>query len=494
MLAALILAISAAVPVTAAVPVDSSELRDAVSAEGALTHLEALQAIADANNDTRASGTPGYEASVDYVVEQLEAAGYDVEVQSFMFEYAEVLEAALEQVSPAGGDTFVYNVDFSIADGSANADITENVEAVDVLFHTNADTTSTSGCEDADFAEFVVGDIALIQRGTCTFHEKVINAQEAGAAGVIIFNEGNTAERSDLLFATAVGETDITIPVFGLSFEQGQAFYELSLGDLTLRLAADIFTEPRETWNVIAELEGLRDDRVVVVGAHLDSVLEGPGINDNGSGSAMILDLAIQMADLGIEPVNTVRFAWWGAEESGLLGSEYYVSQLTKRETKDIAVNLNFDMVASPNFVRFVYDGDAGPGGSPVVEDVFLDYFASVGLAVEPTDFDGRSDYGPFIAVGIPAGGLFTGAEGIKSAEEAAIYGGTADLAYDPCYHAACDTIDNVNLVVLEQMGDAAAHATLTFAMTSSSVQGTAQGQGGGQFKDAEFRGHRTVR
>jgi Zn-dependent M28 family amino/carboxypeptidase len=493
-LAALIVTIGVAGPVTAALPIDSSQLREAVSADGALTHMEALQAIADANNDTRASGTPGYEASVAYVVEQLETAGYDVEVQSFMFEYEEVLEAALEQVSPASGETLVYNVDFSIATGSADADVTANVEAVDVLFHTNPDTTSTSGCEDADFAGFTAGDIALIQRGTCTFHEKVINAQEAGAAGIIIFNEGNTEERTELLFATAVGETAITIPVFGLSFEQGQTFYELSLGDLTLHMAADIFTEQRETWNVIAELEGQRDDRVVVVGAHLDSVLEGPGIQDNGSGSAMILDLAIQMANLGIEPVNTVRFAWWGAEESGLLGSEYYVSQLTKRGTKDIAVNLNFDMVASPNFVRFVYDGDAGPGGSPVVEDVFLDYFASVGLAVEPTDFDGRSDYGPFIDVGIPAGGLFTGAEGIKSAEEAAIYGGTADVAYDPCYHAACDDIDNVNLVVLEQMADAAAHATLTFAMTASAVQGTAQGQGGGHFKEAEFRGHRTVR
>jgi Zn-dependent M28 family amino/carboxypeptidase len=217
-------------------------------------------------------------------------------------------------------------------------------------------------------------------------------------------------------------------------------------------------------------------------------VPEGPGINDNGSGSAMILEIAEEMAELGIEPRNTVRFIWFGAEESGLLGSEYYVSQLSKREQKDIAVMLNFDMVASPNYVRFVYDGDAGPTGSGNVEDVFLDYFASVGLPVEPTAFDGRSDYGPFIEQGIPAGGLFTGAEEIKTPEEQAIYGGTAGIAYDPCYHQACDTIENINEEVLEQMADAASHAILTFAMTRSAVGGTAQGHAYGQFKGPHAR------
>lgn len=492
LLATVIGALIWAPAVSGAVPVDSSALRDEVSADGVLAHLAELQAIADANGGTRASGTPGYEASVDYVVAQLEAAGYDADVQAFDFEYTEVLEAALEQISPAGGGPFVYGTDFTIASGSANGDVTADVTAVDVLFHANPDTTSTSGCEDADFAGFEAGDIALIQRGTCFFHDKAVNAQEAGASAVIIFNEGNTEDRMDVLFPDASGETTLTIPVIGISFQQGQDFYELSQDGLTLRVAADIFRETRETWNVIADLEGERNDRTVVVGAHLDSALEGPGINDNGSGAATTLDLAIQMAD--IEPVNTVRFAWWGAEESGLLGAEYYVSQLSKRERKEIAANLNFDMVGSTNYVRFVYDGDAGPSGSGAVEDVFLDYFASQGLAVEPTAFDGRSDYGPFIAVGIPAGGLFTGAEGIKSAEEALVYGGTAGIAYDPNYHGALDDIGNVNDEVLDQMADAAAHATLTFAMTSSAVQGTSKGQANGKLDGVEFRGHRSIR
>jgi Zn-dependent M28 family amino/carboxypeptidase len=153
-------------------------------------------------------------------------------------------------------------------------------------------------------------------------------------------------------------------------------------------------------------------------------------------------------------------------------------------------------MVGSPNFVRFVYDGDASDTeslastGSGVVEDVFVDYFDSQGLASEPTAFDGRSDYDAFISVGIPAGGLFTGAEGIKTAEEAAVYGGTAGIAYDPCYHQACDTIDNLSPTALDQMSDAAAHATLTFAQTTSAIEGTDKGKakGHGEFQGPNLR------
>jgi Zn-dependent M28 family amino/carboxypeptidase len=200
-------------------------------------------------------------------------------------------------------------------------------------------------------------------------------------------------------------------------------------------------------------------------------------------------------------------FAWWGAEESGLIGSQFYVDSLTKRQIKNIAVNLNFDMVGSPNYVRFVYDGDAsdtestGSTGSGVVEDVFDDYFASQGLATEPTAFDGRSDYDAFVNVGIPAGGTFTGAEVEKTAGEVSIYGGVAGEQYDPCYHAACDTFESVfafppNLPALDgngakalgEMIDAGAHATLTFAQTTSAVEGTDKGEANGQYKP-EFKG-----
>jgi Zn-dependent M28 family amino/carboxypeptidase len=224
-----------------------------------------------------------------------------------------------------------------------------------------------------------------------------------------------------------------------------------------------------------------------VVGSHIDSVPDGPGINDNGSGSSAILEVALQMAKLGIQPRNQVRFGFWSAEEEGLLGAAHYVSLLSPTDIKNTAVNLDFDMIASPNFVRFVYDGDGsttgivGPKGSGVVENGFLNYFTSQGLATEPTAFDGRSDYAPFTAAGIPAGGIFAGAEGIKTSDEAVAYGGTAGLAYDSCYHQACDTMDNVSRQALGEMSDAIADSVLTWAMTTSAVNGTAKGNGTGQ-------------
>jgi Zn-dependent M28 family amino/carboxypeptidase len=203
---------------------------------------------------------------------------------------------------------------------------------------------------------------------------------------------------------------------------------------------------------------------------------------------------------LDLQPRNKVRFTFWGAEEFGLLGSEYYVSQLSARQIKSIALNLNFDMLGSPNFVRFVYDGDGsdtpvkGPTGSANVEDVFLDYFASAALATEPTAFDGRSDYGPFIAVGIPAGGLFSGAEEIKTAEQVDIYGGTEGVAYDVCYHQECDDFLNVSEDSLDQLTDATAHAILQFAETKATVSGTAKGKGAPgsvALESLEYRGSR---
>ena len=189
-----------------------------------------------------------------------------------------------------------------------------------------------------------------------------------------------------------------------------------------------------------------------------------------------------------VKPRNKVRFAWWGAEESGLVGSTYYVNNLSQEEQDKITLYLNFDMIGSPNHVFFIYDGDdsdgvgAGPGpaGSAQIEKLFESYYTQVGQPFKGTDFSGRSDYGPFIAVGIPSGGLFTGAEGIKTDEEAAIWGGTAGDQYDPCYHLACDTYDNINLGALDVNSDAVAYAVLQYAMNTEEINGQ---RGKGNFK-----------
>jgi Zn-dependent M28 family amino/carboxypeptidase len=492
-LLAAVVSLVAAPVATSATPVDSEPLREAVTTDGIFEHLEEFQAIADANDDTRASATSGYDASVDYVVSQLDPNYYDIQVQEFQFDaFRELAPAVLEQIAPTattydneGEDAVVITMEYS-----GTGDVTGTLIATnDIVIPPGAQaSTSNSGCELEDYPAPPSDEpaIALVQRGTCDFTVKAELAQQAGYEAIIIFNEGQEG-REETLSGTLGADTEATIPAVGVDFPTGAALYGLlQSGAVTMRVATSgEILRDQTTYNVIASTKTGRDDRVVVAGAHLDSVYEGPGIQDNGSGSATILEIAQEMAEAGVEPVNQVRFAWWGAEESGLIGSQHYVDSLTKQEQHDIAVNLNFDMVASPNYVRFVYDGSSGSTGSGVVENVFGGYFDSMGLEYEPTAFDGRSDYDAFISVGIPAGGLFTGAEGVKTEEQEAIYGGTAGVAYDPCYHAACDDIDNINVEALDHMSDAAAHAILTFAMTKSAVQGTARGKG---HYEAEFQ------
>jgi Zn-dependent M28 family amino/carboxypeptidase len=498
--AAVLLAAGAVVPSTAAVGTDTSELRGAVTLSGVRAHQAALQAIADANGGTRASGTAGYDASAAYVTDVLEGAGYTVTQQDFDYEYFVVdSDPVIDPVSP-DLDPYEPGTEISVMEYSGPGDVTALVTPVDLVLPPTSVPSSTSGCEADDFAGFPAGNIALIQRGTCTFREKADNAAAAGASAAVIFNEGQEG-RTDVINGT-LDPPQLSIPILDASFAVGNELAGLAAqGPLEVRVVADVHVEQRTTTNVIADSTSGRTDRTVMAGAHLDSVDEGPGINDNGSGTAAILETAVQMAELGTQPRNAVRFAFWGAEESGLIGSQHYVDSLTKKQRGKIAVYLNFDMVGSPNFVRFVYDGDGsafgvkGPSGSKHVERTFVDFFASQGLASEPTEFDGRSDYDAFINAGVPAGGLFTGAEGIKTAEQAATYGGTAGVAYDPCYHQACDTYANNSDTGLDQMSDAVAHATLLYAMTKSDINGTDQASSQASGSSAtEFRGHRALR
>jgi Zn-dependent M28 family amino/carboxypeptidase len=475
-----------ATPAFADKPTDTSELRSAVTVEGVREHQAALQSIADANDGTRASGTSGYDASADYVAGVLESAGYQVSRQEFTFDLFRQEGASTLTLNPAGpSGPYVDGEDFIVMEYSANGTATGALESVDVTLPPPAQSGSTSGCEAADFADFTAGNIAVMQRGTCTFREKTDNAEAAGAVGAIIFNEGQEG-RTELLSGT-LGQPQAGIPVLGTTFALGQELNAAEGSSATIGTDVSV-TKDIPTENVIAQSTWGRTDRTVMAGAHLDSVLEGPGINDNGSGTAATLETAEQLAAQD-ETENAVRFAFWGAEESGLLGSQHYVDSLTARERKNIALYLNFDMVGSPNFVRFVYDGDgstfgvAGPTGSKHIEATFNDYFASQGLESEPTQFDGRSDYDAFITAGIPAGGLFTGAEGVKTAEQAVTYGGKAGEAYDPCYHAECDTYDNVSIKGLDQMSDAIAHATLLYAQTKSAVNGTGKGSAAASYR-----------
>jgi Zn-dependent M28 family amino/carboxypeptidase len=488
-----------AVPLgSTAVGADSTALRAAVGVPGATTHLNAFQGFANASGNTRVDGTAGFENSVGYVKAQAEAAGLNVTVEWFPFDrFEETAPPVLARTAPTP-KTYVDQTDFATMDYSGSGDVTAQVVPVldNDLSHPGG---STAGCEAADFPANTAGNIALIQRGTCFFREKAENAKAAGAVGVIIFNEGNPVpddDRVGLLFGT-LDPPMFSIPVVGTSFAVGKEIQE-NPGTYHLKVTAHVVTTL--TANVIADTKTGRKDRTVVVGAHLDSVAAGPGINDNGSGSAALLEVAKAFQSQNVKPVNRVRFAWWGAEEFGLIGSEHYVANLPKAELKNIMLDLNFDMIASPNPVRFVYDGNGdetgtkGPNGSGTIEQVFNDYFASQSLETDPTDFDGRSDYGAFIDRGIPAGGLFTGAEGIMTEEQAETYDGVAGEPYDHCYHSACDTTANIDNEVYEQMLDAVSHAVLQFAMTTSSVNGTDNASNKAQLAKAEFKGSKAIR
>ena len=475
----------------------AGKLTKAVTLDGVLAHLAAFQAIADANGGNRASGLPGYAGSVDYVVSRLEAAGYDPVVQEFEFDFFDE-NSELQRISP-NPRVFVNETDFlrnTFDSGTPEGEVTGPLFPVGLVINPSLPANSnTSGCESTDFAGMAAGSIALMQRGTCGFAVKALNAQAAGAAGVVIMNEGQPG-RTGLI--NMIGDaTGLTIPAVFTTFAAGSDL--ASTPGAQVRVKVEFTADTRLAWNVIAETADGNDANVVMAGAHLDSVQEGAGINDNGTGSAALLEVAEQMSK--VKPNNTVRFAWWGAEESGLLGSEYYVEQLTDEEIGDIALYLNFDMIGSPNYMFGIYDGDnsggtAAPGfippGSAQIEDVFEGFFDGRGLPSQDSEFSGRSDYGPFIAVGIPAGGLFTGAEVPKTAAETTLYGGVAGAAYDPCYHQFCDNlrgdgqpaalyaqlredydlVGNVNTYALDINADAVATAIITFAFDTSTVNG----------------------
>ena len=473
-------------------PTDTTALRNAVSVERIIKHERAFQKIADSNGGTRVTGTQGYDASADYVAGKLKAAGYNVTVQEFTHPFFQVLTPTTFSQTAPTPKSYVEGpeatADFNLAGYSGSGDLVDApvVPTNDIIIPPTPTPSSSSGCEAGDFPtpSTTERQVALIQRGTCTFRAKAENAQAAGYDAAIIFNEGNKFPEGRIdLIGGGLGSLKVNIPVLMTTFAVGEELYKLNKatpGSVQVSISADTIAETRHTSNVIADYPGGRTDRTLIVGAHLDSVPEGPGINDNGSGAAGILEIALQMKKLGIQPTNHVRFAFWGAEESGppQWGSQHYVDQLGEPDQprlEDIALYLNFDMIGSPNYVRFVYDGASqGPDpGSVQIETVFNDYFGSQGLDTEPTPLDGRSDYQAFLNAGIPAGGATSGSDGIKTPEQATLYGGTAGMPYDPCYHKACDTIDNLNPKSIDELADGAAHATLTFAQTTSAVNET---------------------
>ncbi|MGE2729319.1 M28 family metallopeptidase [Mycolicibacterium vaccae] len=437
-----------------------------VTVDATMAHLQRLQEIADEHGGNRALGTPGYDASVDFVVDALQDKGFDVETPEFDVRLPWADEPSL---TVADAKVPARPMEFTV--GTAPEGVSGPLVA--------ARAEETPGCTADDYDGLPVqGAVVLVDRGSCPFGTKQEVAAERGAVALIVADNTNPDE---LVGGTLGSTTDVKIPVVGIGKNAGATLRDQPGAPTRIAMNAGVRTE--RTRNVIAQTATGSTADVVLVGAHLDSVAEGPGINDNGSGVAAVLETALQ---LGSSPdvTNAVRFAFWGAEEDGLLGSDDYVGSLNVEQLKDIALYLNFDMIGSPNPGYFTYDGNLSarpdprlpvprvPEGSAGIERTLVGYLDGAGKPARDTFFDGRSDYDAFTRAGVPAGGLFSGAEDKKTAEEAELWGGQADEPFDPNYHKDTDNFEAVDRTAMEIHGSGVGYAVGLYAQNQRGRNG----------------------
>jgi Peptidase family M28/PA domain len=384
-------------------------------------HLDALQRIADRNGGTRAAGTPGYDQSANYVAARLEDAGWKVTRQDVPFTYFQLHDASLS----LGGRELTRADDFQVLSYSGSGRAAGDLREVGL------------GCDASDFDGLESGQVPLVERGECFSRDKARNAERAGASAVVI-REPVTSDRGVPSGTLVV--PGIEIPVVVVSAD---ALGKEPAGT-RVTMTVDATSRRGQTANVIAETPGGSADHVVMAGGHLDSVAGGPGIDDNGSGVATLIEAA---EAIGPRPPGAkVRVAFWAAEELGLLGSRRYVNSLDKTDKQRIDAYINFDMVGSPHPVPDVY-GDGDPALAKVLRE-------ADGGHLGDADVGGASDHVFFQLAGIPVNGLYTGSS------EPAPGGG----ARDPCYHLACDTTGNVDLPMLLRMAKTAAAALQTLS------------------------------
>ncbi|KAM5344656.1 hypothetical protein ACJ41O_013191 [Fusarium nematophilum] len=423
--------------------VKSHKLQKLITEKGLMRNLHKLNDIAYDNGGNRAFGLPGYDASVDFIYKEVsKLKGFKAWKQDFPALFTETTAAEVT----VDDETF-RTVALTYTPSTPEEGITRE------LVH---GPEGSAGCDAANYDGLdVEGKIVLVERGLCpdatTFAGKLKAAAAAGADAVVIYNSDPAKLTAGSLSAPNPEEY---VPAGLIDQEPGQALKaRLDAGETVEAFVKIVqLIEERITQNVFAETKGGDDSNLVVLGAHLDSVQAGPGINDDGSGTSLILELA-----KGLQHFSTklkVRFGWWGAEENGLWGSRYYVNNLSTEEIDDLLLYLNFDMVSRGFYGVFDGTGEkTGPGGPPgsdVIEDLFLDHFASKGIETTPVGLTGGTDYVPFLQViNKPVGGLFTG----TGAEQ------------DACYHQACDNITNPVPETITINAKAAAHVLSVLAI-----------------------------
>jgi hypothetical protein len=429
-------------------PLPSIELPGQFSSQNITATLQALEQVATDHGGVRTAGTAGYDASVDYVVGQLESFAYQVQTPSFtMATYRELPGSTVSVLD--GGPTFSAPDDFRAMIYSADGDLTATVARV------GFDDGGSQGCNAADWRDFPEGSIALTPAGPCFRRDEVLLAEDAGAVALVVSYPDYGA--GEARRPTLIQPGGIDIPVLSAIGALGDALSEASDAGAWVRIGLRTEIGSATVRNVIAETG--TGGRVAMVGGHLDSVHDGPGINDNGSGVAAVLEIARIVAQGA--PAGRYRFGFWAGEEFGLLGSRDYMLGLSQAERQAIAAYLNLDMIGSPNGVAFVYRDQRAAAASASISDYLMAWLRQNGPGAEPEDLGGSSDHYFFADAGIPTGGIFSGATERKTAEQAATYGGTARQMMDACYHLACDTAANVDVERTVLYAQAAARALL---------------------------------
>ncbi|MDN4519068.1 M20/M25/M40 family metallo-hydrolase [Mycolicibacterium austroafricanum] len=442
------------------------ELADKVTIDGVYGHLGKFQEIADANDGNRADGSPGYQASVDYVAQLLRDKGFDVQTPEF--QRLSGSEGGKPSLTVAGRQFRVDQASLLLTTPPGG------LKAITLR------PRRPAGCTAADYGDVSVAKaIAVVDDAGCSIVTKQRVAVAEGAVGMLVVSQASPSRpvgAAPTLFSPGYYH-DLTVPV-GVIDPAADAALRRTESPVTLVLDnRPVMTTSR---NVVAQTRTGDARNVVMVGAHLDSVRSGPGINDNGSGVATVLETAVQ---LGGEPqtANAVRFTFWGAEEVSMDGSKTYLRSLSKEQLDDIALYLNFDMVGSPNPGYFTDDGDQStqtgpvapvPDGSAGIERTLAARLNTAGVRPADMPLTRTTDYGPFLAAGIPVGGLTTGSSQLKTEVQARLWGGQAGVAFDPNYHTPRDDIDNVDRGALAIMASSAAFAIGTYAQSIDGVNG----------------------
>jgi hypothetical protein len=468
----------------------ASDLVGCITQDALWAHMTAFQQIADDNpgsdgHPSRNSGEPGYLASVNYAANLLRTAGYRVTIQQYDYAYRGYASfPLLGEISPTE-TTFAYGPDFNITSNSGSGDVTAQIQpAGGILIPAPATpNSSSSGCTSDAFTGFVPGRIALIQRGTCTFSTKVSLAYTAGAAGVIIFNEGSAGETA----ATSCGTANSPgIPVVCVaSYAVGVTLYnEAQLGATTAQIRIQPLSDTRPDYNLIADSPFGDTTHVVVVDAHLDAIY-GAGMLDNASGSATILEIALKMATT--HTTNQLRYIWFGGEETGLHGSAYYTNALSASDLGRIVFDVDADVTATPNYVYAIADPANGccsnvAAASQIGNNYFSSYFTTAGLPFDDWSNIGTDSYS-FAEVGVPNTGILTGQDCCKSAADAAKFGGytgnyegnvpSTDGGCVDNPFRWCDNLSNNDPVVLTTVSKA--FASVVFNLANNGTLGPAR-------------------